>query len=159
MALSQQAELIWQGKVHLGDEPGVYGDAAYSGLCVELPITLIKTDPAAADSTTIVLRTKEVQTFAGYPGHRITVAAYVPDPNEPNHANRQVLARERLTTADDNRKQVAVDLTGLTFPAFLGVRLEVDTDVPPGLYDDFLFVRLSNSSVNFAFVASFGFQP
>lgn len=159
MALSQQAELIWRGRIHLGDEPGIFGDAAYSGLGVELPITLIKTDPAAEDATTIIVRTKEVQTFTGYPGHRITVAAYVPDPDEPNHANRTVLATERLTTADDNRKEVAVDLSGLAFPAFLGVRLEVDTDVPPGLYDDFVFVRLSNSSVNFAFVASFGFQP
>jgi hypothetical protein len=159
MALSQQAELIWQGRIHLGDDPGVFGDAAYGGLGVELSITLIKTDPAAKDSTTIVVCTKQVQTFSGYPGHRISIFAYVPDPNEPNHSNRTVLARARLTTDDDNRKEVPVDLSGLTFPAFLGVQLEVDTEVPPGLYDDFLFLQLSNSAVNFAFVASFGFQP
>lgn len=158
MALSAQAELIWQGRTHLGDEPGIHGDAAYSGLGVELPITLDKTDQSAPDTTTLVVRTRDVQTFQGYPGHLITVAAYVPDPTQPNHANRTVLARERLTSADDNVKEVEVDLSGLAFPAFVGVRVQVDTDVPPGLYDDFLLVRLSNSSENFAFVASFGFR-
>jgi len=158
MANSPQTELIWQGRIHLGDEPGIHGDAAYCGLAVELPFTLIKTDPAAPDTTTIIVRTRDVQTFTGYPGHLITVAAYVPDPAQPNHANRQVLATARLTTADDNVQEIDVDLAGLTFPAFVGVRLAVDTDVPPGLYDDFLFVRLANSSTNFAFVASFGFQ-
>jgi hypothetical protein len=30
--------------------------------------------------------------------------------------------------------------------------------VPPGLYDDFVFVRLSNQSANITFVASLGFS-
>ncbi|MFT7841245.1 hypothetical protein Q5530_34355 [Saccharothrix sp. BKS2] len=158
MALTPQAELVWQGRIHLGDEPGIHGDANYSGLSVELPLTLEKTDQSAPDATTIVVRTRDVQTFQGYPGHLITVAAYVPDPAEPNHADRVVLASERLTSADDNLKEVEVDLSGLAFPAYLGVRVQVDTDVPPGLYDDFLLVRLGNSSDNFAFVASFGFR-
>ncbi|MFD0205792.1 MULTISPECIES: hypothetical protein [Saccharothrix] len=158
MALSPQAELVWQGRIHLGDEPGIHGNAAYSGLGVELPLTLDKTDPSAADTTTLVVRTRDVQTFQGYPGHLITVTAYVPDPGDPNHSVPTVLATERLTSADDNVKEVEVDLSGLAFPAFLGVRVAVDTEVPPGLYDDFLLVRLSNSAADFAFVATFGFR-
>ncbi|MDQ3539890.1 MAG: hypothetical protein M3440_04315 [Chloroflexota bacterium] len=33
-------ELVWQGRLHLGDGPGVYGDASYVGLGVEFPLTL-----------------------------------------------------------------------------------------------------------------------
>jgi hypothetical protein len=75
----------------VGDEPGVYGDAAYSGLALELPLTLRKTDPVGLDTTTLVVRTQDVQTFAGYPGHLITVTAYQPAPNDPTHATETVL--------------------------------------------------------------------
>jgi hypothetical protein len=84
--LSVQPELVWEGRVHLGDEPGVYGDAAYSGIALECPLTLRKTDPAGPDTTTLVLHTQDVQTFTGYPGHLITVTAYQPDPQDPTHS-------------------------------------------------------------------------
>jgi hypothetical protein len=156
--LSVQPELVWEGRIHLGDEPGVYGDAAYSGLALEFPLTLRKTDPAGPDTTTLVLRTQDVQTFAGYPGHLITVTAYQPDPSDPTHATETVLTTERLSSADNNRKEVAVNLAGIALPAFVSVRIRVDTGVPPGLYDDFVVIRLLNRSANFTFVASFGFS-
>ena len=156
--LSAQPELVWQGRIHLGDEPGVYGDAAYSGVALEFPLTLQKTDPAGPDTTTLVLRTQDVQTFAGYPGHLITVTSYQPDPGDPTRATETVLAAERLTSADNDRKDVAVDLAGIASPAFVSVRVRVDTEVPPGLYDDFVVTRLLNRSVDFTFVASFGFN-
>ena len=156
--LSAQPELVWQGRIHLGDEPGVYGDAAYSGVALEFPLTLHKTDPAGPDTTTLVLRTQDVQTFAGYSGHLITVTAYQPDPGDPTHATETVLATERLTSADNNRKDVVVNLVGIVSPVFVSVRVRVDTEVPPGLYDDFVVTRLLNRSVDFTFVASFGFS-
>jgi hypothetical protein len=156
--LSARAELVWEGRVHLGDEPGVYGDAAYSGLAVEFPLTLRKTNPTGADTTTLVLRTQDVQTFVGYPGHVITVTAYQPDPGDPTHFTETELATERLRSADNNRKEVAVDLVGIASPVFVSVRVRVDTEVPPGLYDDFVVTRLLNRSADFTFVASFGFS-
>lgn len=33
------AEMIWQGRVQIGDEPGVYG-ASYGGSSIEPPVTL-----------------------------------------------------------------------------------------------------------------------
>ena len=42
-------ELIWQGRIHLGDEPGVYGDASYSGLCTERPIAVLPFDPTGSE--------------------------------------------------------------------------------------------------------------
>ncbi len=155
--LSTQSEFIWEGRQHLGDEPGIYGDAAYSGIALEFPLTLRKIDPAGADATTLVLRTQDVQTFAGYPGHLISVTAYEPDPNDPNHAIETVLATERLNGADNNSKELDLDLAGIASPAIVSVRVRVDTAVPPGLYDDFLVTKLLNQSVNFTFVASFGF--
>jgi hypothetical protein len=158
LMLSPQSEPIWEGRQHLGDEPGIYGDAAYAGIALEFPLTLRKTDPAGADTTTLVLRTRDVQTFGGYPGHLITVTAYQPDPNDPTHSTETLLTTDLLTSADDNHKDLALDLTGIATPAFVSIRIRVDTTVPPGLYDDFLVTNLLNRSVNFTFVASFGFS-
>jgi hypothetical protein len=156
--LSVQPELVWEGRIHLGDEPGVYGDAAYSGIALEFPLTLRKTDPAGPDTTTLVLHTQDVQTFAGYPGHLITVTAYQPDPGNPGHTIETLLTTATLSSADNNRKEVPVDLAGIATPVFVSVRVRVDTTVPPGLYDDFVVTRLLNKSANFTFVASFGFS-
>jgi hypothetical protein len=156
--LSVQPELVWEGRIHLGDEPGVYGDAAYSGIALEFPLTLRETDPAGPDTTTLVLHTQDVQTFAGYPGHLITVTAYQPDPGNPGHAIETPLATATFSSADNNRMKAPINLAGLTSPVFVSVRVRVDTTVPPGLYDDFVVTRLLNKSANFTFVASFGFS-
>jgi hypothetical protein len=155
---SVQSELVWEGRIHLGDEPGVYGDAAYSGIAVEFPLTLRKTAPAGPNTTTLVLLTRDVQTFAGYPGHLITVTGYRPDPVDATHSTEIVLATARLTSADNNRKELPVNLAGIVAPIFVSVRVRVDTAVPPGLYDDFVVTRLLNRSANFTFVAAFGFS-
>jgi hypothetical protein len=156
--LSPEPELIWQGRIHLGDEAGVFGDAAYSGLAAELPVTLRKIDPAGADTTHLVVETENVQTFAGYPGHLITITLYEENPSQPNHFLETVLANERLTSADDNRQEILIDLAGKPSPISVSVRIRIDTQVPSGLYDDFVFIRLSNKSHGHAFVASLGFQ-
>lgn len=156
--LSAQPELIWEGRQHLGDEPGIYGDAGYSGIALEFPLTLRKTDPAGPDTTTLILNTQDVQTFAGYPGHLITITAYQPTPGDPTHATATVLTTANLTSADNNHKEIAVPLAGVASPAFVSVRVRVDTTVPPGLYDDFVVTQLLNTSANFTFVASFGFS-
>ncbi|WP_067460940.1 hypothetical protein [Actinomadura macra] len=156
--LSTQPELVWQGRIHLGDEPGVYGDASYSGLALDLPLTLQKTDPAGPDSTTLQVVTEHVATFATYPGHLITVILYEPDPGQPGHFNEVILATTRLTSADNNRADIAVNLANRALPARVSVRVQVDTDVPPGLYNDFVVIRLVNKSPNFTFVASLGFD-
>ncbi|WP_242911432.1 hypothetical protein [Actinomadura terrae] len=156
--LSTQPELVWQGRVHLGDEPGVYGDASYSGLAVELPLTLQKTDPAGPNTTTLQVFTEHVTTFAGYPGHLVSVILHEADPAHPGHFREVVLATTRLTTSDNNKVDLAVDLAGRALPARVSVRVHVDTVVPPGLYNDFVVIRLVNRSPNFVFVASLGFN-
>ncbi|GAA0389253.1 hypothetical protein [Streptomyces luteireticuli] len=154
--LSAQAELIWQGRIHLGDEPGVYGDASYSGLTVELPITLERLATTGPFTTTLELEIQDMQTFQGYPGHLLEVFLFVPA-STPQHFTRKLLASTRLT-GNGERHTIAVDFTGHRSPHRVGVRLSIDTDVPPGLYDDFVLTRLSNRSQDFAYVASFGFR-
>jgi hypothetical protein len=157
VAVSKQQELIWQGRLHLGDEPGVYGDAAYTGLCAEHPFTVFRSDPAEQEFK-VILETENLETFAGFPGHEITVFGYVPDPAQPFHSIRQVLATARFTGADNNNKQVTVNIGSGPGPFRLSVQLRIDTTVNPGLYDDFVWRRLSLKAKNFAFFASFGFS-
>jgi hypothetical protein len=156
--LSPKPELIWQGRVHLGDEPGVFGDAFYSGLATELPVTLRKTDPSGPHTTTLILQTQNVETFSGYPGHLITITLYEKDPSQQLHFIETPLKTERLTSADNNRQEITIDLADKTSPMFVSVRVRIDTEVPPGLYDDFVITKLLNKSQNFTFVASLGFH-
>ena len=156
--LSPHSELIWQGRIHLGDEPGVFGEAFYSGLTMELPITLQKLDPSGPDTTTLVVHTQNVETFPPYPGHLITVTLYEEDPNQQFRFTETILATKRLTSEDHNRQEITIDLANKISPMFVSVRVRIDTEVPPGLYDDFVVRRLLNKSQNFTFVASLGFD-
>ncbi|GAA3436343.1 hypothetical protein GCM10018954_059520 [Kutzneria kofuensis] len=156
--LSVQAELVWQGRLHLGDEPGVYGDAAYSGITLDLPLTLRKTNPHGPDTTVLALLTEGVETYPGYPGHLVGITAHRAQPGDPTQFAVAELTTARLTSADNNSKEMTVDLTRIASPVFLSVRVQVDTAVPPGLYDDFVVTRLSNRSTNYTWVASFGFS-
>jgi hypothetical protein len=68
------AEMIWRGRLHLGDEPGVYGDAAYAGLGTELPVTLTPSDPnASAEDVALEIQAADVSVFAPYPGHSVSL--------------------------------------------------------------------------------------
>ena len=155
--LSAKPEMVWQGRIHVGDEPGIYGDANYAGLSTEFPMTFTKTNPTGPNTTTLVLHTNDVQMFTGYPGHLLTVNLYREDPAQQFHWLETVLTTTRMTSADNNSKEITLNLAGHTSPYFVSLRVRVDTEVTPGLYDDFIVRRLDNRSENFTFVASFGF--
>lgn len=155
--LSSQAELVWQGRIHLGDEPGIYADAAYSGLTTELPLTLERVNPDGPRATTLVLETDDLQTFQGYPGHPVEVFLFLPRPADPSRWNRTTLATVRLS-GNHTRYEIPLDLTGQGSSLRISVRVGVDTSVPAGLYDDFVLRRLSNKAADFTYVASFGFH-
>lgn len=131
--LSNKSELVWQGRTHLGDEPGVFSDAAYSGLAMELPITLQKNNSNGSDTAKLALVTQNAETFAGYPGHLITVTLHQPDAGMPeNHFTETVLTTARLKGSDDDYKEFTVDLANQPSPAFLSIRVRIDTEVPLG---------------------------
>lgn len=155
--MAAEQEMIWQGRLHIGDEPGIYGDAAFCGLCAELPFTVVRSDPNA-QGFELVLTTSDLGTFQGYPGHEITVLMHLPDPNQELHSIEQVLATERFTGEDSNSKVMTIHVGAAPGPFRLSVRLRVDTTVNPGLYDDFIWCKLSLQGAELEFSADFGFS-
>ncbi|MCB5906191.1 hypothetical protein [Streptomyces pinistramenti] len=154
---STSAELVWRGRTHLGDEPGIYGDAAYSGLAVELPLTVTRIGAIGPpEETALVLGTEDLHTYQGYPGHLLEVFLLAPDPADPGRWTRTTLAERRLSGEGD-RWECPVSLAGRSSPYRLSVRISADTTVPAGLYDDFVLTRLFHRPPGQAYVASFGF--
>jgi hypothetical protein len=146
-------ELIWQGRIHLGDEPGVYGDASYSGLCMELPVTFHAFDPTNPnEDIKLELEAEDVNVYSGYPGHLITIFGYEPDPTSGPYKWKQITLYS--TTMTSNNTQVT--LVSLKNHIFVSFQIRVDTTVKAGLYNDFVVVRLSlRSKTHYAVV---GFQ-
>jgi hypothetical protein len=159
MAVNPKRELIWQGRLHLGDEPGVYGDAHYCGLCAELPITVYRTDSTTTTDIPfkLIVETASVETYSGYPGHSIKVIAYEED-STPFHFVSTILADVRLTSADKNKKEIQINPGTEKSRFFISVQLRCDTEVTPGLYDDFIWRTLSLLTTNYEYYASFGFD-
>jgi hypothetical protein len=160
MATDQETELVWQGRLHLGDEPGVYGDACYAGLCAELPLTIFRRDPGGrADLPfTLVIEAQGARTFEGYDGHELVVVMLEPDPEAPERAVERTLICERLRSEDDGRKELTVSTGAEPGPFQISVRARIDTSVAPGLYDDFVWTRLSLLSNAVELYASLGFR-
>jgi hypothetical protein len=158
MAINPQQELIWEGRIHLGDEPGIYGNAHYNGIAVELPITVYRMDPTKPQDQNfdLILETEDLETNPGYAGHELTVTAYEPDPAQPYHSVEKLKVSTRFVGADNNRKVLQVGSGAAPGPFFFTVRLRSDTSVNPGFYDDYKVIRLSLGSNEF--YASFGFR-
>ncbi len=160
MAWNRRNELIWQGRVHLGDEAGIYGDAHYSGLSFDLPFTVFRTDPDDREKRVfeVILETEDMVTYSHYPGHHVVITAYSPDIHDPYRSVEKVVCEARLTTDDKDQKTIQVEVGEGPDPFYFSIRVRVDTTIHPGLYDDFIVRRLSLKSEKFALHASFGFQ-
>ena len=157
--IAPQSEFIWDGKLHLGDEPGIHGAATFCGIQIELPSTIFRAFDSATDDD-IVLRVtfEDVQTFSGYPGHLVELVRYMANPADPMKWMETVLDTQRLLSPNLS-VDLKANLAGQTeLKFFLGVRVRVDTTVPAGLYDDFIVVRLELQASNFKYYASFGFN-
>jgi len=159
--INPQSVLIWSGRDQLGDEPGIYGDAGYVGITLELPITLkpFPGNPATPRPTpqvTLVLTASDVNVYAGYPGHELSVLAYTPvNPSDPLSKWKETPVQlgqgeGRLTKDGETRltlQKLAADVK------FVSLRIRVDTTVAAGLYDDFLITRLGyESTTHYAMV-------
>ena len=132
-------ERVWEGRLHLGDEPSIYGDAAYAGLAVELPLTLHRMSQAreAGERVEFLLETQDVRVFDGYRGHRVDIVGFFSDPAAQPEWQGRVLQSGRMT-----QNGLSLVLEG-EIPSHVSVSVHVDTDVGPGLFDDFLVRRLS----------------
>lgn len=152
--ITSQQELIWEGRIHIGDEPGVYGHAEYPGLAAEWPVTLFRFETATTDRVKFTIDAERVSVFAPYPGHLVTVVLYEDDGTGTFTAKETTLTTDRLTS---NTLTIDVQVP-TTKISFVSIRVRVDTKVLPGLYNDFMLIRLSLASENFDYTAGFGFR-
>lgn len=149
-------ELVWQGRLHLGDGPGVYGDASYVGLGVEFPLTLRRfPDADGSPVVSMLVETEGLQPRGGLPGPTISIVQYVLG-DVPESWQTHVLGEAWLAA---QVTAVTVDVSHSmpnNEPLALGVRLRINTEAPPGLYADFVLVALRIDSPTH--YASLGFQ-
>ena len=62
MSTSYPYYIVWTGALHLGDTPGVFMDAQYAGLLIQVPVTVTFV-PEGTDPIVFVVTTTEVEIF------------------------------------------------------------------------------------------------
>lgn len=154
------SDLVWQGRVHLGDEPGQYGDAVYCGLAFAVPITLYRTvhedTPVVA---TFVLEAEDVDVRRGYPGHLIAITEFVPGSSKSGKWKERPFGDEaRLTDHDHCVKRISVQIPPGENRLFVSLGIKVDTSAAAGMYDDFIVRRIRFQTPGEEFYARLGFD-
>jgi hypothetical protein len=142
----------------LGDGPGIFADAAYSGLCVEFPVMVRKVGAGNPDSITLHLFAENIKVFDGYPGHLVRVFKYQ-ETGIPCHWKRS-LCQEHRWVEDQLRLDIGLAGVMSTYPdasAYISISVEVDTEVTPGLYNNFVITSLRAFSDAYSYAARFGF--
>jgi hypothetical protein len=139
-------DLLWRGRLQVGDEPGVYGDAQYAGLCLEFPIEVIPSsgEYQANGMVDVGVRASEVEVYKGFPGHPVELYGFSPDDNHPGTWKKVRLADGRLTT--ENGGVVVLPIRGCV-PRYISLRVSSDSSTPPGLFDEIVVEELWLDSV------------
>ena len=138
--------LIWQGRLHIGDEPGAYGDAIYVGLKLELPIEVIPfhDKSTSKNEITLILNAEGIEPDRGYAGHKVTVVSYGENyADETQRSRPKTLADARLDIKSHG--ELRLKISG-EVPRYLSIRIEVDLEFDPGLYLETVITRLALSS-------------
>ena len=139
-----QMDMLWQGRIHLGDGVGLYEDARYGGTRFDLPIQLFPFNSEVKEGEISFFAMLEgIQEFAGYPGHRFEVFGYFEDDQNRKHWQVKPLVTSRIKAAGETTAEVR--LHGKV-PEYISVSVAIDTELPPGLYDEIVVRRLSMSS-------------
>jgi hypothetical protein len=137
----QRVDLLWQGRVHLGDEIGVYDDARYGGTRFDLPIQMFPFHSEIKEGDiTFLLGLEGLQEFEGYPGHRFDVLGYLENEQNRGHWLVKPLAESRIKASGETTAEIR--LHG-RIPEYISVSIGVDTDLPPGMYDEIIVRRVS----------------
>ncbi len=136
MAESYRYYVIWSGSLHLGDTPGVFMDAQFAGLLLQLPVT-ITSAPQGTGPVGLRLTTTEVEVFGGRK-HPVfwdwTPGATLPEPVG-------FIDDEEPVPGHPEFHQLAVPAAAAT-PGRHWVTIQVNPDVAAGLRDDFVLRRV-----------------
>lgn len=139
-------ELVWRGRLHVGDEPGIYGDAAYTGLCTEWPVTFTRFDPAVTVPGRVILRlvAEHVIVLDDHPGHKVTLARFEPElsGDRPFRWKKSPIDAEIDYRLRTDAIELLFDVPGDADVVYASVRVEADATVQPGSYNDFVVTGL-----------------
>jgi hypothetical protein len=138
-AAAEPAKTIWQGTLHLGDNPMQYSTVLSAGMAVQIPCTL-----DADKKGKLMITTQDIQTLAGE-GHYAELVAHYQDEDGP--AREYVVEAFRLK-GDSSNKDVdhAFEISPMKGlyqkPAYYSIRVKIDTQIKFALWDDFLLKRI-----------------
>jgi hypothetical protein len=137
-APQEKAHVIWEGQIHLGDNPEAYPKIASAGMCMQVPF---KAD--AAKKYRITVKVCDVETLAG-DGHFAEVFAHFQDKKE---TREEKLATFRIKDNSGDDKDFAFDFSPKAAlqakPAYFSIRIRIDASIPFGLWDDFLVKQIT----------------
>jgi hypothetical protein len=134
--VSKVSDLVWRGRIQLGDEPGIYSDAQYGGLCLDLPVELFPYDGQNSANLEITVEASEVKIYQGYKGHPVAVFGLYE--HSPGKWSRKLLAESELGNSGKATLQIKGDA-----PRYICVRVQSNSELPPGLYDEVVVERLT----------------
>ena len=130
---------VWNGALHLGDNPMQYSSLQSAGMALQIPFTL-----DADKKGKLTITTRDIQTLAGE-GHYAELVAHYQDDDGP--AREYVVELFRLK-GDSNNADVdhsfPFDPMKNLYqkPAYYSIRIKVDTQIKFSLWDDFLLKRV-----------------
>jgi hypothetical protein len=138
-ASAQERTTLWQGSLHLGDNPQQYASELSGGMSVQIPCKL-----PSEKKGRLHIAFRDIQTLAG-DGHFADLLAHYEDDDGPGR--EYVVESFRLKDNSNNVdvvRQFDFDpLKGLqAAPAFYSIRIKLDTQIKFGLWDDFLLKRI-----------------
>jgi len=130
---------VWQGVLHLGDNPAQFSNALSAGMAVQIPLTL-----DSEKHGKLFVTTRDIQTLAG-DGHYAELVAHYEDTDSP--AREYVVESFRLKGDSNNKDEDhAFEFDPMkklyAKPAYYSVRIKIDTQIKFSLWDDFLLKRI-----------------
>lgn len=132
---------VWQGAMHLGDDPRKHPKAASAGTSFQVPFKA-----EAAKTTRLTVTVEGIETQLGN-GHYVEFVAHFE--KQPSKAPAKEVVVGTFRMKDDSGKEKAFafefdsgkNLGGMT-PDYYSVRVRIDTHVSFTLWDDFLVKRI-----------------
>jgi hypothetical protein len=140
IAADSPRTVVWQGTVHLGDNPQQFSSTLSAGMLLQVPFQLAPEKRAGK----LTITTRDIQTLAG-DGHYADLLAHYEDPDGPA---REYLVQTFRLKGDSNNVDVdhAFDLEPLKGlyapPAYYSLRIKIDNQIKFSLWDDFLLKRI-----------------
>ena len=132
---------IWQGKLHLGDNPEQYSNVLSAGMTMQIPCKLDRDRKGK-----LIITTRDIQTLLGE-GHYAELIAHFEEQGGDFPANEHVVETFRLkgnsTNADIDHTFEFDPTKGLMAPAnYYSIRIKLDTFIKFSLWDDFLMKQI-----------------